>query len=145
MRLVLQRVTAASVRVGEDLVGAIGPGLLVLVGVGRDDTHPLARRLARKVAAQRIFPDPAGRMNVSLLEIEGAALVVSQFTLYGETRKGNRPSFGGAAPPDLAVGVLAEFVHELRSVGIEVQEGRFGAHMEVSLVNDGPVTILMEA
>ncbi|HEU5002840.1 MAG TPA: D-aminoacyl-tRNA deacylase [Actinomycetota bacterium] len=144
MRLVLQRVTAASVRVGEELVGAIGPGLLVLVGVGRDDTHPIARRLARKVAAQRIFPDPAGRMNVSLLEIEGSALVVSQFTLYGETRKGNRPSFVAAAPPDLAVGVLAAFVSELRFLGVEVEEGRFGAHMEVSLVNDGPVTILME-
>lgn len=144
MRLVLQRVTAASVRVGADLVGAIGPGLLVLAGVGKDDTHPLARRLARKVAAQRIFPDGTGRLNVSLLEIEGSALVVSQFTLYGETRKGNRPSFAAAAPPDLAVGVLAAFVDELRSLGVEVQEGRFGAHMEVSLVNDGPVTILVE-
>lgn len=144
MRLVLQRVTAASVRVGPDLVGAIGPGLLVLAGVGKDDTHPLARRLARKVAAQRIFPDAAGRLNVSLLEIEGSALVVSQFTLYGETKKGNRPSFAAAAPPDLAVGVLAAFVAELRSLGVEVQEGRFGAHMEVSLVNDGPVTILVE-
>jgi D-tyrosyl-tRNA(Tyr) deacylase len=137
-------VSSASVSVGGTVVGAIGSGLLVLAAVGHDDTDAVARRLAARTAAQRIFPDGDGRMNRSLLDVGGAALVVSQFTLYGDTRKGNRPSFVAAAAPAVAVPVLAAFTGELRRLGIEVAEGRFGAHMEVTLVNDGPVTILLD-
>jgi D-tyrosyl-tRNA(Tyr) deacylase len=145
VRLVVQRVSRAAVAVADETVGAIGNGLLVLAGVGRDDTEAAARRLASKVAGLRIFPDDEGKMNRSLTDVGGEALVVSQFTLYGDARKGFRPSFVEAARPELAVPLLQVFVDELRSAGIEVAEGRFGAHMEVSLVNDGPVTILLES
>ena len=144
MRLVVQRVSSAAVTVAGETVGAIGQGLLVLAGVGRDDTEESARRLGPKVAGLRIFPDAGGKMNRSLTDVGGEALVVSQFTLYADTRKGYRPSFTEAARPELAVPVLQAFVDELRSAGIDVAEGRFGAHMEVSLVNDGPVTIVLE-
>ena len=144
MRLVVQRVSSAAVTVAGVTVGAIGQGLLVLAGVGRDDTEASARRLGPKVAGLRIFPDAEGKMNRSLTDVGGEALVVSQFTLYADTRKGYRPSFTDAARPELAVPVLQAFVDELRSAGIEVAEGRFGARMEVSLVNDGPVTIVLE-
>lgn len=144
MRLVLQRVSSASVAVGGEVVGTIGAGLLVLAGVGHDDVPEVAERLAGKVAALRIFSDEEGKMNWSLVDVEGAALVVSQFTLFADTKKGHRPSFVGAARPSVAVPVLEAFVAALRSAGVEVQEGCFGAHMEVSLVNDGPVTILLE-
>jgi len=153
VRLVVQRVSSAAVAVAGERIAGIGAGLLVLAGVGRDDSDEAARRLAAKVAALRIFGDdevgvPLGqgraRMNRSLIDVGGEALVVSQFTLYADTRKGYRPSFVGAARPELAVGILEAFVAGLRSAGLAVAEGRFGAHMEVSLVNDGPVTILLE-
>ncbi|HWD08303.1 MAG TPA: D-aminoacyl-tRNA deacylase [Actinomycetota bacterium] len=144
MRLVLQRVSSASVSVDGSVVAAIGPGLVVLAGVGPSDTPAAAERLAGKVAALRIFPDGGGKMNVSVLDAAGSCLVVSQFTLYGDARKGTRPSFAGAARPELAVPVLSAFAGALRGVGVPVEEGVFGAHMEVALVNDGPVTILME-
>lgn len=144
MRLVVQRVSSAAVTVAGETVGAIGQGLLVLAGVGRDDTEAGARRLGPKVAGLRIFSDAEGKMNRSLTDVGGEALVVSQFTLYADTRKGYRPSFVEAARPELAVPVLQAFVDELRSAGIKVAEGRFGAHMQVSLVNDGPVTIVLE-
>ena len=149
MRLVLQRVSSASVSVDGAVAGAIGPGLLVLAGVGHDDTAAVAERLAGKVAALRIFPDGAdeteARMNRSLLDAGGSALVVSQFTLYGDARKGTRPSFSAAARREVAVPVLDAFVAALRGLGVDVEEGRFGAHMAVSLVNDGPVTILLDS
>jgi D-tyrosyl-tRNA(Tyr) deacylase len=141
------------VTVAGERIAGIGAGLLVLAGVGRDDSDEAARRLAAKVAGLRIFGDdevgvPPGqrraRMNRSLTDVGGDVLVVSQFTLYADTRKGYRPSFVDAARPEVAVGVLEAFVAGLRSAGLQVAEGRFGAHMEVSLVNDGPVTILLE-
>ena len=153
MRLVVQRVSCAAVTVAGERIAGIGAGLLVLAGVGRDDSDEAARRLAAKVAGLRIFGDDEvgvplgqrrGRMNRSLTDVGGEVLVVSQFTLYADTRKGYRPSFIDAARPEVAVGVLEAFVAGLRSAGLQVAEGRFGAHMEVSLVNDGPVTILLE-
>ena len=145
MRLVVQRVSSARVTVAGEAVGEIGQGLLVFAAVGHDDTDPVARRLAAKVVGLRIFGDEEGRMNRSLTDVGGAALVVSQFTLYADTKKGFRPSFVDAARPEVAVPVLAAFVGGLRAGGAAVAEGRFGARMEVSLVNDGPVTILLEA
>jgi D-aminoacyl-tRNA deacylase len=145
VRLVLQRVSSAAVAVAGERIAGIGAGLLVLAGVGRDDNEEAARKLAGKVAALRIFGDDEGKMNRSLTDVGGGALVVSQFTLYGDSKKGYRPSFIQAARPELAVPVLEAFVAGLRSAGVEVAEGRFGAHMEVSLVNDGPVTILLES
>ncbi|MGH2703815.1 MAG: D-aminoacyl-tRNA deacylase [Actinomycetota bacterium] len=144
MRLVVQRVSSASVTVGDERVASVGPGLLVLAGVARDDAPEGARRLAQKVAHLRIFGDDEGKMNRCLVEVGGEALVVSQFTLYGDTRKGHRPSFVEAARPEVAVPVLAAFLDELTAAGVPVQEGRFQAHMQVQLVNDGPVTIVME-
>jgi D-tyrosyl-tRNA(Tyr) deacylase len=153
MRLVVQRVSCAAVTVAGERIAGIDAGLLVLAGVGRDDGDEAARRLAAKVAGLRIFGDdevgaPLGqrraRMNRSLTDVGGDVLVVSQFTLYADTRKGYRPSFVDAARPEVAVGVLEAFVEGLKSAGLRVAEGRFGAHMEVSLVNDGPVTILLE-
>jgi D-tyrosyl-tRNA(Tyr) deacylase len=150
---VVQRVSCAAVTVAGERIAGIGAGLLVLAGVGRDDSDEAARRLAAKVAGLRIFGDEEvgvplgqrrGRMNRSLTDVGGEVLVVSQFTLYADTRKGYRPSFVDAARPEVAVGVLEAFVAGLRSAGLQVAEGRFGAHMEVSLVNDGPVTILLE-
>ncbi len=144
MRAVLQRVSSASVRVGGAVTGAIGPGLLVLLGAGQGDTEAEARLLARKTAELRIFNDAAGKFNLSLLDTGGAALVVSQFTLYAGTRKGRRPSFTDAAPPDLASALVDRFVEALRELNVSVASGVFGAHMEVSLVNDGPVTIVLD-
>ncbi|HKN50206.1 MAG TPA: D-aminoacyl-tRNA deacylase [Actinomycetota bacterium] len=153
MRLVVQRVSCAAVAVAGERIAGIGPGLLVLAGVGKEDGEEAARRLAAKVAGLRIFGDDEvgvplgqrrGKMNRSVTDVGGEVLVVSQFTLYADTRKGYRPSFVDAARPELAVGVLEAFVAGLRSAGLAVAEGRFGAHMEVSLVNDGPVTILLE-
>ena len=145
MRLVIQRVSSAAVTVAGERIAGIGHGLLVLAGVGKEDNDEAACRLAGKVAALRIFGDDDGKMNRSLNDVGGEALVVSQFTLYADTKKGYRPSFVDAARPELAVPVLEAFVAGLRSAGVEVAEGRFGAHMEVSLVNDGPVTILLES
>ena len=140
----LQRVSSAAVTVAGERIAGIGAGLLVLAGVGRDDNEEAARRLAAKVAGLRIFGDDDGKMNRSLTDVGGEALVVSQFTLYADAKKGYRPSFVGAARPELAVPVLEAFVAGLQSAGVKVAEGRFAAHMEVSLVNDGPVTILLE-
>jgi D-tyrosyl-tRNA(Tyr) deacylase len=144
MRAVIQRVREASVRVDGQEVAAIGPGLLILLGAGRADSMEAARWLAGKVAELRIFEDVQGKMNRSLHEVGGAALVVSQFTLYGDARKGRRPSFTDAAPPEAAVPLLRVFVGELRERGLPVQEGVFGAKMQVHLVNDGPVTLLLD-
>ena len=145
MRAVLQRVTSASVQVEAKATGQIGRGLLVLLGAARGDTAQEARRLAQKTAELRIFPDAEGRFNLSLLDIKGEALVVSQFTLLADTRRGRRPSFARAAPPEEAEPLVAEFVAALRELGIPVQTGLFGAHMQVELVNHGPVTIVLDS
>jgi D-aminoacyl-tRNA deacylase len=146
MRLVLQRVSRASVTVDERLVSEIGPGLLILVGVGAADQDPgaAAERLAEKVVNLRIFEDADGKMNRSLADSGGEALVVSQFTLYADTRKGRRPSWTDAALPDAAEPAVEAFARALEAAGVRVGRGVFGAHMRVELVNDGPVTILLE-
>jgi len=143
VRTVVQRVSQARVVVAGETVGEIGPGLLVLLGVGHDDDEAGSTALAGKVARLRIFADEAGHMNRSVLDTGGAVLAVSQFTLLADTRKGNRPSFIAAAPPELAEPLYEAFVEALRALGIEVATGRFGQSMEVALVNDGPVTIVM--
>ena len=143
MRAVVQRVSEARVTVAGETVGEIGPGLLVLLGVGHDDTEAGSVTLAGKVARLRIFADEAGHMNRSVLDTGGAVLAVSQFTLLADTRKGNRPSFIAAAPPERAEPLYEAFVEALRALGIEVATGRFGQSMEVALVNNGPVTIVM--
>jgi D-tyrosyl-tRNA(Tyr) deacylase len=145
MRLVIQRVSSASVAVDGEVVGAIAGGLLVLVGVRHGDTTDLARRLAAKTAELRIFPDEGGRFNRSLRDAGGEALVVSQFTLYGDTRKGRRPSFNDAAPPEVAEPLIAAYVDALQAAGVRIAQGRFGAQMQVALVNDGPVTIIIDS
>ena len=144
MKAVIQRVRHASVVVDGSTVGEIGPGLLVLLGVGRDDTEEDARYVARKVAELRIFSDAAGKSNLALSDVGGSILLVSQFTLYADTRKGRRPSFTGAAAPELAEALVERCAQLWREAGIEVQTGRFGAHMAVSLLNDGPVTIILD-
>jgi D-tyrosyl-tRNA(Tyr) deacylase len=144
VRAVVQRVSRAAVRVDGETVGTCGAGVLVLLGVGHDDTAETARRLAAKVARLRIFPDESGRFDRSLLDVRGEALVVSQFTLLADTRKGTRPSFTGAAPPEEAEPLVTAFVEAVRSEGVRVDTGVFGARMEVSLVNDGPVTIILD-
>jgi len=144
VRAVLQRVTRAEVRVGEERVGEIGPGLVVLLGVGPDDDEPTADGLARKVAELRVFADDEGRTNRSLLDVGGEALVVSQFTLFADTRRGRRPGFTGAALPDLAIPLYERFAAALEAMGVTVARGRFGAEMQVELVNDGPFTIWLD-
>lgn len=144
MRAVLQRVTRAEVRVGEERVGEIGPGLVVLLGVGPDDDEPTADGLARKVAELRVFADDEGRTNRSLLDVGGEALVVSQFTLFADTRRGRRPGFTGAALPDLAIPLYERFAAALEAMDVTVARGRFGAEMQVELVNDGPFTIWLD-
>ena len=145
MRLVLQRVSRASVSVDGETVGAIGPGLLVLAGVREGDSEAGARRLAAKTAELRIFPDGEGRFNRSLQETGGEALVVSQFTLYGDVRRGRRPSFNDAARPEVAAPLVETYALALEVLGIRVARGRFGAHMQVELVNDGPVTLVLDS
>jgi D-aminoacyl-tRNA deacylase len=144
VRALLQRVREASVTVDGRKVGTIGPGLLVLLGVGRGDGEAEAVGLADRIAGLRIFEDPGGKMNLSLLDTHRAALVVSQFTLYADTRKGRRPSFIDAAPPDEARQLYSRACDALRALGVRVEEGVFAAEMQVSLINDGPVTILLE-
>lgn len=144
MRAVVQRVTRASVTVGEDIVGAIGPGLLVLLGAAGGDTPSEALWLAHRVANLRIFSDAEGRMNLSVKDISGQVLIVSQFTLIANTRKGFRPSFMPAAAPEVAEPLVIQFTEAVASEGVPVATGIFGAHMVVELVNDGPVTILLE-
>ena len=145
MRACVQRVTQASVTVDAELVGEIARGLLVLLGVTGDDTEDDARQLADKICGLRIFEDADEKMNQSLEEIGGAMLVVSQFTLYGDCRKGRRPSFTQAAPPEQAERLYNTFIAGVGMKGIKVATGRFRAHMDVALVNDGPVTLLLDS
>ena len=145
MRAVVQRVAEAAVRVEGTVVGEIGPGLLVLLGVGHDDGPADADYLADKVLNLRIFPDDAGQMNLSVLDTRGDLLAVSQFTLYGDTRRGRRPGYSAAAPPEDANRLYRAFVDRLRSSGLRVEEGIFRAMMDVSLVNRGPVTLLLDS
>jgi D-tyrosyl-tRNA(Tyr) deacylase len=145
VRAVVQRVSEASVRVEGELRASIGPGLVVLLGVGRDDDHDDAERLAAKISRLRVFENEDGRFDCSLLDTGRAALVVSQFTLIADTAKGNRPSFTGAAPPERAEPLYERFCASLRALGVPVGTGVFGARMAVSLTNDGPVTIVLEA
>ena len=144
MRAVVQRVTESSVEVDGKTIGEIGRGLLVLLGVADDDGEDDASQIAKKVAQLRIFNDADGKFNLSLEDVGGAVLLISQFTLLGDARKGNRPSFVAAARPDLAVPLYESVEQHLRDRGIPVATGEFGAHMDVHLTNDGPVTILLD-
>lgn len=145
MRAVLQRVSEASVSVDGRVVGQIGPGLVVLLGVGHGDTDLDARKLADKIVTLRIFADSASKFNLSCLDVGGEVLVVSQFTLYADTRKGRRPSFTEAAPADLAATLVDSFAEAVRQYGLKVESGVFQAHMLVRIFNDGPVTIWLES
>jgi D-tyrosyl-tRNA(Tyr) deacylase len=145
MRAVVQRVKRAEVRVEKQVIGQIGAGLVVLVGVGKDDTPASGEVLAEKIANLRVFDDEQGRMNRSLLEAGGQALCVSQFTLYGDCRKGRRPSYDQAASPEGALLLYESFVQSLRNRGIRTETGQFRAMMDVELVNDGPVTLLLDS
>ena len=145
MRLLVQRVTRASVRVNHELVGEIAAGYLVLLGVAATDTRKEADFLVDKLLHLRVLADDAGKMNKSVVDKNGQILVVSQFTLYGDTSNGRRPGFGAAAPPDLARELYEYFVQKIRASGLVTATGTFQAHMEVELVNDGPVTFLLES
>jgi D-tyrosyl-tRNA(Tyr) deacylase len=145
MRAVVQRVKKGAVSVDGECIADIGTGLLVLLGVHRSDTSADAAYLAKKISHLRIFEDPAGKLNRSLLDVEGKMLVVSQFTLYGDCRKGRRPSFVEAAPPETANALYEYFVQSVRQLGLTVETGKFQAMMDVSLVNDGPVTLILES
>ena len=145
MRAVVQRVSHGRVVIDQKVVGEIGAGVVVLLGVGREDTPDAAAYLAEKIANLRIFEDAEGKMNRSLLETGGAALVVSQFTLYGDVRRGRRPGFDRAASPEAANSLYENFVAELRARGVRVETGVFQAHMTVDLANEGPVTILLDS
>jgi len=144
MRALIQRVSRAQVRIDAHPVASIGAGLLILLGIAHGDDAQAVTYLTRKIAHLRIFGDEQGRMNRSLLDVGGEAIVVSQFTLYADTRKGRRPAFVDAAPPEAARPLVDAFAEALRTLGVPTQTGEFGAHMEVDLVNDGPVTILLE-
>ena len=141
----MQRVSRAAVRVEGAVTGEIGRGLVVLLAVGREDGPADAGSLAEKIAHLRVFDDAAGQMNLSALEVGGAVLVVSQFTLYGDSRRGRRPSYLASAPPEIAQGLYREFVTRMGGTGLRVAEGVFRAMMEVELVNDGPVTLLLDS
>jgi D-aminoacyl-tRNA deacylase len=145
MRAVVQRVSRAKVAVNQEIVGGIGLGLLVLLGVGREDSDADAIYLAEKIAALRIFEDDAGKMNRSVLDVGGSVLAVSQFTLYGDVRRGKRPSFDVAAPPEKARQLYECFVLHIRAAGLRCETGRFQEMMQVELVNEGPVTILLDS
>jgi len=145
LRVVLQRVSRASVRVDGETIASIEGGLLLLVGIAPGDDAAAVSRMAQKCAELRILPDDEGRFNRSLLDIGGDALVVSQFTLLADTRRGRRPSFVDAAPPEVAESLVSAFADALRRLGLDVVEGRFGAKMAVELVNDGPVTIVLDS
>ena len=145
MRAVIQRVKEARVEVEGEVVGRIGEGMLVLLGAGKDDTEEDARYLADKAIALRIFEDTEGKMNLSVIDTGGQVLVVSQFTLYGDCRKGRRPSFDKAAPPELAEELYELFVREIRERGVKVETGRFRAMMDVHLINRGPVTLMLDS
>jgi D-aminoacyl-tRNA deacylase len=145
LRVLLQRVSRAAVTVGDDLVAEIGPGFLLLVGVGKDDGFGAYDRLAEKIFNLRVFEDEAGKMNRSLSEAGGEILVVPQFTLYGDVRKGRRPSWDGAAPPEVAADRVEAFAKALEARGATVRRGAFREHMHVELVNDGPVTLWIDS
>jgi D-tyrosyl-tRNA(Tyr) deacylase len=145
MRAVVQRVSRCKVTVDGRVVGEIGPGLLVLLGVGKADTEAAADYLAEKIAGLRIFEDAAGKMNLSALDTRGEVLVVSQFTLYGDVRRGKRPSFDAAARPEEARKLYEYFVQKIRATGLRCETGEFQAMMQVELVNDGPVTIIVDS
>jgi len=145
MRAVVQRVSRAAVRVGGETVGAIDRGLCVLLSVGKDDTAADATWMVGKLAGLRIFPDDADRMNLSVQQIGGGVLLISQFTLHGDVRRGKRPGFGAAMPPEIAEPMVRDVAAALRDEDLVVAEGRFGAMMDVELVNDGPVTILLDS
>ncbi|MGX7347787.1 D-aminoacyl-tRNA deacylase [Aerococcus vaginalis] len=146
MKVVVQRVSEASVSIDDEVVGSIGRGFMLLVGVGPNDTEEDVKYVARKVAKMRVFTDENDKMNLSLDQVDGKVLSISQFTLFADTRKGNRPSFTGAADPELGDKLYQAFNQELREVhGLAVETGQFGADMQVSLVNDGPVTIIVDS
>ena len=145
MRAVIQRVTEARVAVADEIVSAIGPGLCILLGISVNDGESNAEFLASKIGSLRIFEDEQGKMNRSVREIHGDLLVVSQFTLYGDCRKGNRPSFSAAAPPEIAKRLYDHFVQRLRQTELKVATGEFRAHMKIALINDGPVTLILDA
>jgi D-aminoacyl-tRNA deacylase len=145
LKAILQRVTHASVTVDGEIVGKIGPGLAVLVGVASGDTDQDVRYLAQKTSGLRIFSDSEGKFNLSVIDKQGELLVISQFTLLADSRKGRRPSFTGAAPPGPAAELFNKFVEELRATGLKVETGRFQAHMLVEIFNDGPVTIILDS
>jgi D-tyrosyl-tRNA(Tyr) deacylase len=146
VRAILQRATWGEVSVDDEVIGRLdpSPGLVILLGVGPEDGEAEARLLAEKIAGLRIFADADGKMNLSLLEIGGSALVISQFTLYADLRRGRRPGYTGAANPEVAAPLVALVMEELRRLGAPTQGGRFGAHMQVRLTNDGPVTIMLD-
>ncbi|NLY54846.1 MAG: D-tyrosyl-tRNA(Tyr) deacylase [Firmicutes bacterium] len=145
MRAVVQRVTAGSVRVDEELVASIGRGVVVLIGVGNDDTHEDAHYIASKIVGLRIFADDAGKMNLALPDAGGEVLAVSQFTLHGDARRGRRPSYSAAAPPERAEELYQACIEEMRRLGVTVKTGIFQAMMQVEIHNDGPVTILLDS
>jgi D-tyrosyl-tRNA(Tyr) deacylase len=145
MRLVVQRAGRAAAHAGEELLGQIGPGAVVLVGIGVDDTEEIVDRMADKLVGLRYFEDDEGRTNRAIADVGGELLVVSQFTLYADLRRGRRPGFTDAAPPDHANPLVDRFVGRLRDAGIAVQTGRFGAAMAVELVNDGPFTLVIDS
>lgn len=145
MRAVLQRVTEARVEADGEVTGTIGPGLVVLLGVARSDTEDDARTLSEKIVTLRVFSDAAGKMNLSVRDTGGALLIISQFTLLGNTSKGRRPSYGEAAPPEIAKNLYTCFVEHCRGLGVRTEVGRFQTHMSVKLVNDGPVTLIVES
>lgn len=144
MRVLLQRVSKAAVRVDAETVGAIDQGFVILVGVGHDDSEAQATWLAKKIAGLRVFEDEDGKFNLSIQDVGGSALVVSQFTLFADARKGRRPAFVDAAPPEIAEPLVERFADLLRAAGVPVEMGVFGAHMHVEIHNDGPVTIWLE-
>ncbi|MFC6465479.1 D-aminoacyl-tRNA deacylase [Marinilactibacillus sp. GCM10026970] len=145
MRLVIQRVLEAQVKIDNDIVGSIDKGLMILVGIGENDSDEDVDYLVQKVSNMRIFEDEKGKMNLSLRQVEGSILSVSQFTLFADTKKGNRPSFTRSAKPDIAIPLYEQFNQSLRNQGIRVETGRFGADMQVFLINDGPVTITIDS
>jgi len=145
MRVVIQRVTEAAVSINEEINGKIEKGLLILVGIGQEDDLEDIQWLTQKITNLRIFSDADGKMNLSIQDIKGEILLVSQFTLYASTKKGNRPSFIQSAPPTIAIPLYEQFIKSLKETGISVQTGQFGADMKVSLTNDGPVTIIIDS
>ena len=145
MKVLIQRVKNAGVKIDGEVVSSISKGILALVGIEKGDAKEQVEKLAKKIVNLRIFPDNNDKMNLSLIDIKGEMLVVSQFTLCGDCKKGTRPSFDKSAPPDIANGLYEYFVSQIKSYGIETGTGQFGAMMEVSLINDGPVTFMLEA